>query len=47
MKKGHYQLEKLNQEALSVGEEEGSSIQGEENPVEVSLGTPYYFQEKH
>lgn len=47
MKKGHYQQEKLNQEALSVGEQEGSNIQGEQNPIEDSLGTPCYFQEKH
>lgn len=43
MKKGHYQQEKLNQEALSVGEEEGSSVQGVESTTEDSLGTPCYF----
>lgn len=47
MKKGHYQQEKLNQKALSVGEEKGSSVQGKEKPIEDSLGTPSYFQEEH
>lgn len=31
MKNRHYQQVKLNKEALSVGEEEGSSVQREEN----------------
>lgn len=45
MKKGHYQQKDLDQEVISVGKEEGNSMQGMEDPLENSLETPCYFQE--
>lgn len=45
MKKGHYQQKDLDQEVISVGKEEGNSMQGMEDPLEDSLETPCYFQE--
>lgn len=45
MKKGHYQQKDLDQEVISVGKEEGNSMQGMEDPLEDSLETPRYFQE--
>lgn len=45
MRKGHYQQQNLDQEVISLGEEEGNSIWGMENPPEDGLGTPRCFQE--